>query len=283
MLDPRDDERLDRDTLTDWVPVSKMFVDKYARPASEDRIVAMIRSGFSADKLGCIMLSMRDDGRFAIIDGNHRVQVSRRMGITLMLARVFIDLTYEQEAELFVAFNSVNRPTALDRFRARLEAGEPQAHEIAEILRKHGMTVAINGRALGAVGAVSALDKLYREQGPTGVYDIVNILHRAWGNAPRAWVTDMVSGMRMFWLRYHDEVDRTLLVERLRVVTPEIVLGHAGVGQIKAPNNGSLVGRQLVETYNRGLRRNRLSEWVERPGVNIDGKSRRFSPDKDDA
>lgn len=267
-------ENLDEHTLVDWVPISKMFVAPYTRPVSETQINRMLRNGFDVDKLGTIMLSMRADGRFAILDGNHRVQAARKKGITEMFARVFIDKTYKEEADLFVAFNTVNRPSALDRFRARLEMEELKATEIQQILEKHGMTVALQGAVVGGVSAVAALDKLYDEQGPTGVYEVVNLLHRAWGNERRAWVTQMIEGMRQFWLRYHNEVDKVRLVDRLRLVTPERVLAQSGIVVRKHANMSTMVGQTVAEQYNTGLRSNRLSEWIDHPGKGIDGRSR---------
>lgn len=260
-------DNLEDQTIAEWVPISQMFVDPaYTRPVSEAQINRMLRNGFDADKLGVIMLSMREDGRYAVLDGNHRREAAKKVGIKQMRALVFIDKTPKQEADLFVAFNTMNRPTALDRFRARLSMGELQATEIQKILNKHGMTVAISGAVVGGVSAVAALDKLYSEAGPRGTYEVVNILHRAWGQERRAWVTQMIEGMRQFWLRYHAEVDKNRLVDRMQLTTPERVLAQSGAVVRKSTTVGTLIGQTVADQYNAGLRSHRLSEWIDHPG-----------------
>lgn len=266
MFDPNNPDELDRQTIAEYVPIVEMFVDKYTRPVGEAQINRMIRSGFDPDKLGDIMLSLRSDGRYAIIDGNHRVQIARKVGITKMFARVFIDKTYEQEADLFVAFNTVNRPSALDRFRARLQMNELQAVEIQGILQQRGLFVAINGAALGSVHAVSALDKIYEEQGPRGLAEIVDILHKAWGTERRAWTTKILEGMRQFWLRYRTEARKDRLIDRLKLTTPERILAEAGVIIVIKASAGTLIGRTIVLRYNQGLKSNRLADWKDKPG-----------------
>jgi hypothetical protein len=260
------DEDLERETIADWVPISRMFVDKYTRPVGEAQINRMLRNGFSVNKLGMIMLSLRADGRFAILDGNHRVQAARKYGLSKMAARVFIDLSYEQEAELFEAFNTVNRPNALDRFRARIERKELQALEIEEILQRHEMRVGLNGPALGTCQAVGGLDRAYTELGPIGLEEVVSILHDAWGQERRAWVENMLSGMRLFWHRYRNEVERKRLVEQLSLVTPERLLAEAGAVTLsRSPSPGTQVGRTMLDRYNRGLRVRKLADWIDNP------------------
>src|SRR5262245_48240759 len=219
MIDRNGHDDIERETFAEWVPIADMFCAPYQRPASAFKLRGWLQT-FDAKKLGVIMLSMRDDGRYAILDGNHRAQLAQRRGITHMAARVFIDLTYHQEAELYEAFNTVNRPTPLDKFRSRLERRELQATEIDGILRKHGMHVGVDDRSKTAVLAVIALDKTYTDLGPAGLYEVVNILHRAWGTEPTAWSGRIISALRQFWMRYRSEADANRVVEKLQRTNP---------------------------------------------------------------
>lgn len=264
---------VEEQTLADFVPISKTFVDAYTRPVSEARVNKILRSGFSEDKLGVILLSLRADGRYAILDGNHRVQAARKAGVTHIYARVYIDKTYEEEAELFDAFNRVNRPTALDRFRARLAMKEENALEIARILREFNLEVAITGPGIGRITAVSALDRLYDEQGGTALREVVEILFRTWGTERRAWIMDMIDGMRQFWMRYRADVDKKRLIDRLSLTTPERVLAEAGASIVYAEGKGTLIGRTITNRYNAGLR-NKLPQWVDHPSRQAGGKKR---------
>lgn len=259
-------EMIERETIAEWVPISKLFVDRYGRPVSDHAINKMMRGGFKPNSLGTIMLSLREDGRYAILDGNHRTQYARKWGVLRMHARVFIDKTYEEEAALFADFNSTNRPTALDRFRARLEAGDEIAHDIQRILARHSLTIGIDGQGHGTVQSVGAIDKVYSELGPLGLDRVVEILHGAWGYERKAWVQPMVEGMRQFWARYGEECDIPRLIGQMKLLTPEQILAQAGLVALRTASPGTLIGMTLVDRYNRGLRSRRLPDWVEHPG-----------------
>ncbi len=255
-----------RSVQVGWVPITQLSLDRYTRPVSEVKVNRMLERGLMLDALGTISVSQRSDGRYMILDGHHRVQASRKWGLPQMLSRIYVGKTYQEEALLFRAFNTTNRPTALDRFRARLEEGEETALDIQRILNRHGLAVGLSGPAHGTVQSVGAIDKLYGELGPIGLDRVTDILHRAWGSERKAWVQPMVEGMRQFWARYQEEVDIERLITQLKLHTPEQILAQAGLVALKSAAPGALVGRTLVERYNQGLRKRKLSDWVDHPG-----------------
>jgi hypothetical protein len=269
---------LDEQTFVEWIPISKMFTAAYTRPVSEAQIERMIRSGFDRKKLGVVMLSLQHDGRFAVLDGNHRREVAKKVGETEMLSRIFIDLTYEEEAALFVDFNTINRPTALDRFRAKIEMKEPVALDIVEILARYGLRVALTGPANGAIQSIHALEQSYDEVGPVALDKIVRVIYKSWRTERRAWVTWMIQGMRQFWIRYREEVDWDRLIDRLKLTTPEQILAEAGLARLRMENPSTSVGKAFVSHYNHGMRYRRLSEWTEHPG----SKKKSKDPEKED-
>jgi hypothetical protein len=225
-----------------------------------------------------VVLSLRNpgdpyEGLYAIVDGNHRVQVCSKLGITHIFAKVCIDKTYEQEAELYTKLNAKHRLTALDIFRARLEYKEPQALEMVELLRPFGLKVGHNG--LGVLNAVYALDRMFVELGPKGYVEVIGLIHTVWRKERRAWIAPMIEGVKQFWIRYYTEADQKRLVDRLSTIRPEDILREAGYGSPQKGAVGTRVGKAIVSTYNAGLRRSRLSDWVDHPGKGYDGKGGR--------
>lgn len=274
--------RIDDETILAEIPISEMFVAPYGRPISTSQIGRMVRSGFDPRKLGIITLSMRADGRFAILDGNHRKHLVQHSGYTVMLARVFIDLTYEEEADLFEALNTVKPPAAIDRFRARLEYKEPRALGINHLLGRYGLKVSTyTGRKAGSrtLTCVSVLDSVYDTRGPIEFDEIIGILYAAWQYDPMAYVGRMVDGLRHFWARYRDEVDRDRLVAQLQLTTPSRIQGKAGALASQLTETAStLIGKEVANLYNGRSSRHRLSAWTERAshpaGSTSEGKSR---------
>jgi hypothetical protein len=176
----------------------------------------------------------------------------------------------------------MNKPSALDLFRGRYDAGDPQARDIQAILAPYGLRVSYqNPGPLGSISAVFALDKVYNDQGPRALSSVISILHGAWGYQRRAYVTNMIMGMAMFWLRYRDHVKKSRLVDRLSLLKPEEVLADAGVMRIKKATTVTLIGRSIRDRYNYGLRGDRtLGPWIDRPfGLRKDGGDDDATPD----
>lgn len=254
------------------IPISKMFVDPiYARPVSQVKVNAILEEGVDPILLGQIKLSLRPSGRYAVIDGNHRRDVCRALGITHMVANVIEGLTVKQEAKLFVKFNQVNIVKPLDKFRARLGYNEPQAEDIVRGVEEHGLHISYTKGtpSQGGLQAVGALDRLYDDLGPQAFRDVIGIIKAAWGTERRAWTVHMIGALRQFWMRYREEVDRSRLIEAMAMTTPERLMGAAGVFENHTAAPSTLVGRVLVERYNKGLRTRRLPPWIERPGTAI--------------
>lgn len=266
--------QLEDNSILDNIAIAEMFVPPFGRPVGAAQLGRMLRSGFDPRKLGIIVLSMRSDGRFAILDGNHRRTIAAHAGRTHMLARVFIDLTYEEEADLFSALNTVKPPSALDRFRARLEAKEPKALGIKHIMDHYDLrfTKPPAGHArTHCMTAVGAVEKAYDTLGPAGLADILGVIVKAWDYDAGSFTSGPIEGLRHVWMRYAQDLDKDRLIAQLQRTTPHRLLATAGVMTTSNENAGTRVGRAVVELYNRNLKGRRLGEWKER--VFFNGKA----------
>lgn len=245
-------------------PVALMFVDNYGRPVRQSNLNRLIREW---EPLAChpLVLSLRNDtGKLAVLDGNHRRLAAIRLGIEILPAKVVMDLTYQEEARLFAILNTHAMPTAMDRFRARLEAGEPQAVVIRNTLRHHGLELGL-GSTKGRVRAVSALDRVYAAMGQDVLNTAIGLLARAFGQDDRAYVTTAIMGMAAFVIRYADLMDPKRVVDRLRQTGTDALLRLADQQRHAnrvTPDIGW--GRALRNIYNERLRSGQLPEWPER-------------------
>lgn len=279
MFDPESYNFLEKDTIAEYIDIGDTFIDKYQRVASEAKVNGFIRSGFDPDALSTIVLSLRNPGDpyaglYAIVDGNHRIQICRKLGITKIFARVCIDKTYEEEALLYTKLNARHRLTVLDIFRARIEQQEEQALEMQAILKPFNMKIGYH-QDHGAVSCVRSMDNLYVELGAKGYTEVIALIHGVWRQERRAWIGAMVDGVKQFWIRYNGEADQKRLQEKLSTIRPEDILREAGYGKIQKGAISTRIGKVIVSTYNNGLRRSRLSDWVEYPGRGYDGKGGR--------
>jgi hypothetical protein len=258
-------QAVEEQTVFDAVPIDKIFADAYTRPVSAVKVKAMAEN-FDTDKIGAIMLSLRDDGRYAVIDGHHRLQAARIAGVETVPARVYIDLTYEEEAELFVAFGTIKQPSAADRFRARLESKEAGAINIRAILLKHGMDVNLDSQASipNTTRAVAALDKIDRLYGGVVLDGTLALLRECFGDEDPAFHHLSLMGTATFWARYRLKIERDKLVVKLKKLGVNRLVRAAEslreVGEVPSPPIA--FAKAILYEYNRS--RSHKVEWIER-------------------
>lgn len=261
---------IERYTLEEYAPVAKIFVDDaYARALSDTHVQRLV-SEWDRDKLGVVYLSLRDDGRYACLDGHHRVTACRIVeGEDARIpARVYIDLSVEQEAELFDAYNRIRRrPTPNQTLKARIAYGDRTALSVQAIVQQCGLTISFDGRpGKGTLKAVAALEAAYLQHGHAMLQDVLVTLRRGWGGDGAEITGTSIKGLAAFLLRYNGACDRARLLTILQANSPTQMLAKANAWRSLSPSMQEFAawGRALRELYNDGLRSRQLPEWEER-------------------
>lgn len=265
-VDPKDlFAGMEKYTIRTMVKIKDMFAPPFCRPVGVAQIGRMLKAGFDPRALGTIKLSLRSDGRYAVIDGMHRKTLVEHLGGEEMPADVYLDLTYEQEAALFEMFSTVKPPTALDRWRTRIERGEQSALAITHLLGTLGLHVDLNRKhTANGLSCVKALDMTYRQRGAVELHEILSILQRAWGSEPANYSGELVTGMAAFWARYRDHTDRERLNTQLQKTTPYRIKAAAGLFKTALDPTAVAVGRQISQVYTGNSKKYVLPEWPVR-------------------
>ena len=253
------------------VPIDKMFVHDrskpggYARTLNDGRVARLVAE-FDANAVGVILLSLREDGTYAVIDGQHRVEAAKKAGMASLDAYVYIDLTLQEEAGLYRKFGDYLKQTALDRYVAALTEEHPETLAIDKLLDEVGLHVARSGGPeVGGVLAVSAIQRVARDFGPQILRETLRFLHEAFGANSRGFSSTSIFGTAQFGMRFfaHSNFNRKRLIERLRVegVTGVLAKAHA-VQALERTNGYSAWGKALVAIHDAGLtEQRRLGAW----------------------
>ena len=264
MTPPVPDE-IREQTIFERVPVGLMFVDRYGRPVNPGRL-RRLRADFDPRAIGTVYLSLRDDGRYALLDGQHRRIVAVERGLETLPSRVFIDLTYEQEAALYRKFADYLPQTPADRFRARLEERDPSALVICSVVESFGLHVGlVRSASPGRINALDALDALYRDSGYEILRDTLAMLRAAFGDDPAGYQGTFLRGMGAFLIRYREDpvYDPRRMATRLARIGPDGLVARILAGnQALNGNRFAKAGQVLLKLYNDGLRTNLLPDWV---------------------
>lgn len=276
MTNQLDQQYIEQNTVFEVVPTSKMFVAKYGRPLVVAKVQTMVRL-FDKNGIGTIYLSLRSDGQYAILDGQHRVAAANLKGLYELPSLVFIDLTYEEEAALYVKFATVNQQSSLDKFKARVEAREPTALDIVDLLDSCGsLYIAYNGPADHGIQAVSLLENLYRKNGRAHLRHVLTTIYRTWQGTQRAYTYSVVQGISAFLLRYEGltvqddgvKLDWQRLTQILQRMTPEGLIAKATQlqGLMSKEKAASAAGQIILHEYNKGLKTHKLPDWTAQRG-----------------
>jgi hypothetical protein len=264
--------------LDDHVKVKATFLpEEYGRGLDHSHIKKIV-SNFDERAFGRVIVSMRDDGRFAIIDGNHRREAALHLGIIDIPCTVFLDLTQEEEAELFVHYNMTKNLTALNIEKGLIAQRDKGAIERRQVLKRNGLDWAFKG-CPGHVTCASAIKKVYETHGLTILADVVRILVHGFGSdSRRAFIAPTIEGTTLFWIRYRYTANDERLLSQMHLTDAlDLMIRARKLATAFGETTATGFGRALLELYNKGLRTNTLDDW---PDYFLSEKARATASDR---
>lgn len=245
----------------DLIPVAKLQVvwPESQQPFYKKHADSIIKS-FNYDLIGVIIAcGPFKDGRYHIIDGQHRVAaVTQIYGPTETVpCHVYHDLTKQQAAQLFHDLNSKRRrPAALDLFRTAVTSGQQPEMNINKTVQEIGFTV---GRGANGITAVESLRYVYRLGGTDGrglLLGTLLAIRETWGlDNEEAREAAIIQAFGSF-LHAHPTADRKRLYANMsKRYTASRFLAAVKTASESLMTNRSQAGRELISRiYNAGLR-----------------------------
>lgn len=253
----------------DYIPVSKLRVDPAYQRGLKAPHVKRLADGWDENAVGLLCVSLRSDGLYYIIDGQHRHAGGLTVGVEYLPCEVWHGLTPSEEAAMFIERNATLNVRAFDKFRAAVEAGKPDQCEIQKVVESAGWILA-EDQGDRKIRAVASLERVYgagREdepRHPERLRTTLEVLHRAWGYDQDAASGHLIDGLGRVVGRYGDELDHEVLIRKLAKYPggPLALVGRAK--ELRAFINTTVpncVAELIVETYNRGLRSSQVTGW----------------------
>lgn len=237
-------------------------VDPAQREINNDWVNKLVAE-FDPDAFGLITVNLRSDGKYYIVDGQHRVEAMRLLGWDdqKVDANIYEGLTLPQEAELFLQLNRRLAVPALATFRVGVTAGREEETAINEILEGLGLRVG-HHRTGGAISAVGTLRRVYRNFGGEILSRALAIIKIAFGDEGLS--TAVVDGMAMFVARYGETINDDRVTETLGRVNGGArgLLGRAEtLRATTAQPKHQCVGAAIVDYVNAGRGGRKLRNW----------------------
>ena len=257
----------------EWVPISKIRTDHATntRPIDFTWVDARTNS-FDPDKLGVPIVSERADGTYAVLDGQNRLELCRRVGWgdQLIECRVFRGLTLAQEARLFLGHNDSRQVGSFHKFAARITAGDPDAVAISAIVAKAGWELSyfVGERKIAAVAALESIWKNTRPD-PTGyrgatLAATLAIATEAWGYGADAANGQVLRGIGLVLNRFGAMVNTADLTRQLakhRNGSLGVLADARGLHAYAGGTVAACAADTIVTIYNKHRRTTALPPW----------------------
>ncbi|WP_434795696.1 DUF6551 family protein (plasmid) [Streptomyces albidoflavus] len=230
------------------------------------------------------IVSLREDGRHYLLDGQHStdVAVEKEGPDFLRDCMVYEGLSAEQEAKLFLAANRDRKAVKpFDIFRVSITAGDPRNTRILEEVesRNLGISGSTSANKIGAVQALTAIavmDEKHAARDESGsllyplvlpggrsplIPQVLQVVEDAWGRTPATWEGMMLRAVAMVLDRNPEaRLDRLssklaghgkrkpLTVAQWKESSISNTVGGGGSSSRSAP-----LARLIVNEYNTGL------------------------------
>ena len=234
----------------------------YQRPVVERAVDKLVRA-WDQRLLTPLVVSYRD-GRYNLVDGQHRVCAMRKMNggkDVSVLCKVYHGLSYQQEAELYFKMDQAQGRLRLSHtMKALLESGsDAEATEIMRRLEEGGFTWALD-KSTGEpfeIESTRTIISSYRQLGGAAFSRMLYLLAQTWHGTPNSLKASMLSGMALFLKTYETEFDDATFIKRLSTVDPDEIIrrGKTDFSTNKAALRFARVIWDKFNSYQRGGRK----------------------------
>lgn len=254
------------------VLVSELNIDPAAQRKLSMQWVNDHVERFDVEQLGYIVVNRRADGKWYVVDGQHRVALMRAVGWgdQKIHAELFEGLDQRQEAELFNARNDRRAVRRFDHFRISVTAGDARAVDITQIVASVGLVIT-DQQTDGGISAVDKLERIYDGGGITSVKEgrialqrTLSTIKHAWGTSPVGFNGALLHGIGLVQLRYNGAIDQKALATKLAPTkggAPGLLGNARALREISGRPVHHCVASLVVDLYNKGRRIGSLDDW----------------------
>lgn len=272
--------------LYGWEQEPVLISDINTRPPYQRNLsMAWIRAkakAFDWRRFGIIEISIREDGSTWAIDGQHRIELLKHLGLAEqeIAAAVYRNLAMKDEAAIFLARNEGRPVHPFDRMQADLIAETPDAVAISRCVESLGLRLT-RERVRGGIAAAQALRRVYsgdvlkmKRTMPGTLKDTLLALRDAWldedvpkGGKALTFHPQAIESVGAFLCRYAQKVDLNRLIKQMRDYpggSQRFVMNAKGIKLIRGGLLRDAAAEILVEMYNKGLRSggSQLPPWA---------------------
>lgn len=242
------------------IPIPLLSYAQYQRPCNMNK-VHKIADAWDDYRASEIVVSYRG-GEFYVVDGQHTVKAATYAGKSALYCKIYENLTFEEEAALFVDLNLMRTPVSnAHRYRALICAGANAALELENLCKEFGIVTMPKCRGDQPVlRSLRTAQYTIRVCGVEGLRWAFEVIQEAnWQMERGAYTETMLLTLRALYKSHICELERTKnrLVALLEHVSFDLLCAKANITYLGRGRQRALVA--LLEKY---LAENALPELV---------------------
>jgi hypothetical protein len=190
------------------IPLNKLLVDRsYQRPVdvAGKRNIRRIAENFRWTRFSPLIVSPREGGKFAIIDGQHRATAAKLHGGIFELPCLVLNCDHQGEADAFSTINGiVTRMQTQYLFRAKLAAGDSTATAVKAACDAAGVRimpypVQSDQLKVGETLACGELERCYSRYGAEALSAGLRMITRTGDGNAGLVRRDLISSLSMLF------------------------------------------------------------------------------------
>lgn len=224
-----------------------------------------IATNLDLDSLRTFSVSHRKDGKYYVIDGQHRWLALRENDLLdwEVDCELYDGLEIDEEADLYRRLNASRALSRFDKFKAGVAAGHEEATMITAICKRHGLTPN-KSPGEGNIQCVAHLERIYRRHGEDILDRAIQMATNVWGKTSTAVDGSIVSALASLLVKFGDSINWQDMQKAL-AKTPQ---GPAGIRGIANGTKTAFplrplewcTARAIISRYNIGRRTSKI-EW----------------------
>lgn len=246
----------------EWVDICLIDVDsnyqRDVRPALVDKILRK----FSWAKFGALVLTRKDDGRYNVVEGQHRWKAAElHPDVEAVPAVIVPHGGTADEAQSFLAINRDRMAvTSVEQYWAGLTAGDPTAAAISAVLKSAGCDVvpAAGYYRPNLTNSIGAVKRCIERYGDAPTRRALLAIRGAWPNEAQALRGTLITALSRIIRNNAGLVDADLIAA-LRPQSFARLTAHAeAFRKLSGGSSETAITKAVVEIYNKGKRVNTI-------------------------
>lgn len=230
-----------------FVDPNQVIVDHTYQRQLDIKRIDRLRKAFTRGAAKAISLSMRDDGKLYVYDGQHTLELYKSMGEKAIPA-VIVSGNQSLEAKWFLLMNGagVSKATAREAFMAGVVAKDESTLGVYALLKLHGVNLSKGGSAKNTTSAIGSL-KIWYKKDPARLIRVMEFIDKCWKNEEAAWTQIVIRGVWDLAI-LPEFLDELVVAIKKHKVTPRRILDTASGMQLATgvPGGGSGYAKNAI-------------------------------------